>query len=321
MQALRQGVLGIANSLETFRGTIANIQKVNAAIQTISADTQMIALNATVETARAGEVGRGFAVIAGAIKGLAEQVRKFNNENNTNLSTLERALEQLLGTVHANASAAKSAIDASSNAQEATRGIQLLAGSVHQLAEKIEAMSDPVQQNIQSGERVRENLDHLVTMADAADQKITDGRTRAENILSISEDFMLFIAESGLGTPDKTIIDIVQRVASDIQALFERAVTARDISFQDLFDEKYSPIKNSNPQQVTAKSRSSPTRSCRRSRSQSSKKTNGSSFARPLTAMAICRRTIKSTQSRRGRTLSGTRQTAAIAASSAIAPA
>ena len=108
MQALSQGVLGIANSLETFRSTIANIQKVNAAIQTISSDTQMIALNATVEAARAGEVGRGFGVIAGAIKGLAEQVRKFNNENNTNLATLERALEQLLDTVHANASAAKS---------------------------------------------------------------------------------------------------------------------------------------------------------------------------------------------------------------------
>ena len=114
-------------------------------------------------------------------------------------------------------------------------------------------MSDPVQQNIQSGDRVRENLDNLVTMADAADHKISDGRTRAENILSISEDFMLFIAESGLETPDKDIIDIVQRVAGDIRALFERAVTAREIGLQDLFDDKYIQIENTNPQQVTTK--------------------------------------------------------------------
>lgn len=150
MQALSQGVLGIAGSLEKFNQTIVNIQKVNAAIQTISSDTQMIALNATVEAARAGEVGRGFGVIAGAIKGLAEQVRKFNNENNANLASLQHSLEELLAGVHRHASTAKSAIEDSHKAEEATRGIQLLTESVQQLAEKIEAMADPVRRNIDS---------------------------------------------------------------------------------------------------------------------------------------------------------------------------
>ncbi len=136
MQGLSQGVFGIVTSLEKFRGTMAAVQKVNAAIQTISSETQMIALNASVEAARAGEAGRGFGVIAVAIKGLAEQVRKFNNENNANLSDLDRALEELLGCARANASAAQAAIDASSNATEATRGIQSLSSSVQQLAEK-----------------------------------------------------------------------------------------------------------------------------------------------------------------------------------------
>jgi methyl-accepting chemotaxis protein len=250
MQTLSQGVLGIAGALEKFRQTIVNIQKVNAAIQTISSDTQMIALNATVEAARAGEAGRGFGVIAGAIKGLAEQVRQFNNENNTNLSTLERSLEELLDGVHTNASTAKSAIEDSHNAQEATRGIQLLTESVQQLAEKIEAMAEPVHHNIAAGEQVKEGLDSLVAASQTAGDKISDARTRADSILDISEDFLLYIAESGLDTPDKQIIDIVQRVAGEVSALFERSIAARAISLAELFDETYTPIRGSNPQQV-----------------------------------------------------------------------
>ena len=253
MQSLSQGVFGITSSLEKFRDTIAAVRKINAEIQTISSDTQMIALNASVEAARAGEAGRGFGVIAVAIKGLAEQVRKFNNENNANLATLERMLEELLGCARANAEAAQAAIEASSNATEATRGIQSLSSSVQQLAEKIEAMADPVQQNIRSGEQVRANLDTLAMMAECADGKLADGQIRAENILSISEDFMLFIAELGIETPDNAIIDISRRVADEVGALFERAVAAGDISMADLFDEKYIPVRGSNPQQVTTR--------------------------------------------------------------------
>jgi methyl-accepting chemotaxis protein len=253
MQSLSQGVLGITNSLEKFRETIGAVQKINAEIQTISSDTQMIALNASVEAARAGEAGRGFGVIAVAIKALAEQVRKFNNENNVNLATLDRMLDELLDRARANASAAQAAIDASSDATEATRGIQSLSSSVQQLAEKIEAMADPVQQNIRSGEQVRANLDTLVVMAETADSKLADGQARAENILSISEDFILFIAESGIESPDNAVIDISRRVAGEVGALFERAVTAGDIGMTDLFDEKYSPVRGSNPQQVTTR--------------------------------------------------------------------
>lgn len=90
-------------------------------------------------------------------------------------------------------------------------------------------------------------------MAESVDGKLADGQLLAENILSISEDFMLFIAESGIETPDNPIIEISRRVAGEVGALFERAVASGEVGMADLFDEKYSPVRDSNPQQVTTR--------------------------------------------------------------------
>src|SRR5690606_4172058 len=66
-------------------------------------------------------------------------------------------------------------------------------------------------------------------------------------------DFMIFIAETGIETPDTPVIAIARRAAHEVSALFERAVAARTISMADLFDEAYKPVAGSNPQQVIAR--------------------------------------------------------------------
>jgi methyl-accepting chemotaxis protein len=253
MQGLSQGVLGIVGTLDKVQGIIANVQKTSDAIQQISFETQLIALNASVEAARAGDAGRGFGVIAAAIKSLAEQVRVFSKDNTVNLQLLQGTVGELGAMARTNADVAQAAIEESSNATEATRGLQSIAGSVQELAGQIESMNGPVEENIEGGARVSADIGSLVTMTEDADRQLTDARTRAESILGISEDFMLFIAETGIETPDTPVIAIAQRVARDISALFERAVAERVISMADLFDESYKPVAGSNPQQVMAR--------------------------------------------------------------------
>lgn len=154
MQALGEGIIGITRSAEQARDTIAKVQEASAAIESISMETQMIAINAGVEAARASDAGRGFAVIAQSIKALANQVRKFSLENRANLQALQGTLDQMLAVARHNSEWAQSAIEASNSAKGSTQQIQSLVSSVQQLTSGIEDLGDPVHSNATNSRQV-----------------------------------------------------------------------------------------------------------------------------------------------------------------------
>ncbi|MEL7445290.1 MAG: methyl-accepting chemotaxis protein, partial [Pseudomonadota bacterium] len=69
----------------------ASIQSIAQMIQSITEQTSILALNARIEAARAGEAGRGFSVVASAIKGLSEQTAKATEEIVAHLGGIEEA--------------------------------------------------------------------------------------------------------------------------------------------------------------------------------------------------------------------------------------
>lgn len=250
MHALAKGVISTTGSIAKARETISKVQQNSAAIQAIAFETRLIALNAGVEAARAGAAGHGFSVISNAIRSLSDQVASFSNQNHAVLGELHALLEGLDQATRANAATAQAAMDDSKNAAGTSQKLQALVSSVEELTATIDAMTAPVRQNIENGHEVRENLRGLVTLTKAAEERLAQARARAETILEIGEDFMVFVAESGVDTPDTSIIDICKEVAAQVTAAFEEGVRSGQIRLDDLFDETYRPIPKTNPEQV-----------------------------------------------------------------------
>lgn len=253
MQSLAEGVISTTQSIVQVRETISKVQQNSAAIQAIAFETRLIALNAGVEAARAGAAGHGFSVISNAVRSLADQVANFSNQNQAVLGELHGLLESLDKSTRINAQTAQSAMDDSKNAAGTTQKLQTLVSSVEQLTARIDAMSDPVRVNIENGLRMRENLRRLVTITKATEDKLARARDRAQNILEIGEDFMVFVAESGVDTPDTKIVGIAKETADAISSLFDEAVARGQIGRGDLFDEDYRPLPGTDPQQVTTR--------------------------------------------------------------------
>lgn len=99
MVAVTQQNTSISNSMTqivasttTLQENSSHIQQITNLIENIASQTNLLALNATIEAARAGEAGSGFAVVANAIRTLAEESRTATSKINTLLHTMQKEI-------------------------------------------------------------------------------------------------------------------------------------------------------------------------------------------------------------------------------------
>lgn len=110
-------------------------------------------------------------------------------------------------------------------------------------------MRGPVESNVEGFAAVQSGLDGLSASIARSMSHLGTAERRAEAILTISEEFILFVAESGVETADTPFIETVKAQADRIGAVFESAVAEGEISMADLFDTDYREVVGSNPKQ------------------------------------------------------------------------
>jgi methyl-accepting chemotaxis protein len=250
MQTLSESAVSFKSSLGDAEATLRDVQAGSAAIQQVARETKLLALNASVEAARAGDAGRGFAVIAVSVKELADQVQRVTARNAEHLANLTTTLSRLIAAAEANAGAAITARGEAEAAGTATATLHRLVDTVGALVNGIDAMAEPVERSVAAFGGVEAGLEHLAQTVDSARTMLATANTRSESILSISEDCMRFIAEAGVETPDAPIIALAMETADKIGALFEAAMARGEIGMAQLFDENYRPVSNTDPQQM-----------------------------------------------------------------------
>jgi methyl-accepting chemotaxis protein len=227
VQAVGAEVGGIVESLRQVSDAAGQITQ-------IALQTRLVAFNASVEAKRAGEAGRGFGVVADAVKDLAAKVESSSKEIMGTVSRLDTRIGALAREIRRDGAADKQ-------------------GAVHRALALVEQGVHRIHQASESSREVCGGLGGQMSSIEAEMRHTTGALeaalTRTETFLRISEQLIEDVAESGHETEDTPYIRAAQQAAMQIGKLLDDALRTQAISAQDLFDDSYRPIPQSSPAQ------------------------------------------------------------------------
>ena len=160
-----------ATQVDNLHSASEDISHAVSLINDIAAQTNLLALNAAIEAARAGEHGRGFAVVADEVRQLASRTQESTYDIQQNLTRLKEETGQVFQVMNQSRQQAKASVD---QAEAAGATLDQIATTMHQISERGQSIAAASRQQSAAAAEITRSL-HQVTAGaqetrDAAEQ-------------------------------------------------------------------------------------------------------------------------------------------------------
>ncbi len=164
IQGLVSEVLGASEQAQGLAVQAQDISKVLEVIRGIAGQTNLLALNAAIEAARAGEAGRGFAVVADEVRSLAQRTQNSTEEIEQMITNIQQGTGATVGALQSSAEHANQTLR---RANSAGNALEKITASISQINERNLVIASAAEQQALVAREVDQNL---VTIRDLSTQ-------------------------------------------------------------------------------------------------------------------------------------------------------
>jgi methyl-accepting chemotaxis protein len=233
VQSIAEAMLELGENSQKIGGIIDIIDE-------ISDQTNLLSLNAAIEAAGAGEAGKRFSIVANEVRRLADRTADATNQVKALIVQIQQATNSTIMLTEEGSKGVDAASGLVANISEA---LEKITGAVTETTSAASEIKMMTQQQTTASEQMTETI---VEVRDVAVQVATSSQETTESISELTSlaDRLQDLVDDNLQEKGKTA---TLAGARELEQILTDAVDKGKLSLEDLFDEDYQPIPETNP--------------------------------------------------------------------------
>ena len=192
IQHLVNDVTGTSSEIEQLANSANEISRVLDVIGSIAGQTNLLALNAAIEAARAGEAGRGFAVVADEVRALAHRTQQSTAEIEQMIDAIQNGTERAVSAMHSSQGRASGTLEV---AQAADQALELIADAIASINQRNLVIASACEEQAQVAREVDRNLVNIRDLAMQTSAGANQTSAAAQDLSRLAVDLNGMVAQ------------------------------------------------------------------------------------------------------------------------------
>ncbi len=192
MERIAQRVKETAKTIESLGASSDQIGEIIGTIEDIADQTNLLALNAAIEAARAGEQGRGFAVVADEVRALAERTTKATKEIGQMIKSIQNETK---GAVTSMEEGVNEVERGTRDAAKSGAALERILDQVNNVTMQINQIATAAEQQTSTTSEITNNIQQITEVVQSSANCSQESATAARQLTSLAEDLELLVGK------------------------------------------------------------------------------------------------------------------------------